>query len=191
MNYTVYQTTNNINSKIYIGMHTTDDLNDEYLGSGLHLSRAIKKSGIENFTKKILFVYDSEEQMVAKEVELVNEDFVARSDTYNLRVGGKGGAAGKNNTFYGKTHSAEIKAQISEIKKELFKKKENHPRTGAVITDEHKALLSEVHKGKTVSQETRQKMSKGKMNNKNGCGNKGKPWSAARRTAYEVKKEII
>lgn len=32
MHYTVYQTTNLINSKIYVGVHATEDLNDSYLG---------------------------------------------------------------------------------------------------------------------------------------------------------------
>lgn len=42
----IYQTTNLINGKIYIGQHecSTDEF-DGYFGSGMYLQRAIKKEG--------------------------------------------------------------------------------------------------------------------------------------------------
>lgn len=100
-------------------------------------------------------------------------------------------ATGKNNNFYNQTHSPEVRAQLSIIKKQLYKNKQNHPRYGATITDEHKAILSKTHSGKPLTIEARDKMSISRIGNKNGCGNKGKPWSAARRAAYERNKEII
>jgi hypothetical protein len=72
-------------------MHQTTDLNDGYLGSGVILRKAIKKYGLAAFSKEILFVFDNEEDMRAKEVELVSETMVVNSDTYNLTKGGKGG----------------------------------------------------------------------------------------------------
>ena len=89
--YTVYKITNKINGKIYIGLHKTDDLNDGYMGSGKSLRIHQKKFGLENFEKEILFVFNNPEEMIAKEEELVNEEFVARTDTYNRMKGGVGG----------------------------------------------------------------------------------------------------
>lgn len=48
----IYKTTNHINGKVYIGQNLTSDEN--YIGSGTLLWRAIKKYGIENFTKEVI-----------------------------------------------------------------------------------------------------------------------------------------
>jgi hypothetical protein len=82
---------NNVDGKVYVGKHQTLDLNDDYLGSGKHLRNAIKKYGIENFSKEILFIFDNEDEMNAKESELVTEEFCSLDTNSNLCSGGKGG----------------------------------------------------------------------------------------------------
>lgn len=91
MYFTIYKITNLINNKIYIGKHQTMDLNDDYMGSGKLIQRAISKYGIENFKKDVLFVFDSEDEMNKKESELVSENFCELETNYNLCPGGKGG----------------------------------------------------------------------------------------------------
>jgi len=88
--YLVYQITNLINQKIYIGIHSTENVDDGYMGSGSYLKVAIKKHGIENFVKEILFDFDNAEEMILKESELVDRKFIARKDVYNIKLGGEG-----------------------------------------------------------------------------------------------------
>lgn len=106
MYYTIYKITNNINGKIYIGAHQTEDLDDGYMGSGYLIRYAIKKYGINSFSKEVLFLVDSKQEMFDKEREIVNEDFVSNKTTYNLKLGGEGGAHTKyDDPEYRKNHS--------------------------------------------------------------------------------------
>ncbi|MCD6434824.1 MAG: hypothetical protein J7L15_00305 [Clostridiales bacterium] len=91
MKYTIYQTTNNINNKYYIGAHRTDDIHDEYLGSGVHLNYSIKKHNKENFSKLIIGQFKSEEIMYWIERMIVDQEMVDDLCTYNKKIGGLGG----------------------------------------------------------------------------------------------------
>lgn len=97
MKYVIYQITNTINNKIYIGKHKTKDINDGYMGSGKHLKHAQSKYGLENFKKEILHICLDEHDMNIKEAELVTPEFCLREDTYNICPGGQGGWGYINN----------------------------------------------------------------------------------------------
>ncbi len=88
--FIVYQITNKLNEMIYIGCHITNNINDNYMGSGTNIKKAIKEFGKENFTKEILYVFDNEQEMLDKENELVNRQFIADNKTYNIIIGGGG-----------------------------------------------------------------------------------------------------
>jgi len=91
----VYKTTNLINGKYYVGMHSTNKLDDNYLGSGKYLWRSIKKYGKENFKKEILEFCLTREELVEKEKKLVNEDLLKEDLCMNLKPGGSGGFSSK------------------------------------------------------------------------------------------------
>lgn len=83
----VYEITNTVNGKIYIGMHSTYNLDDGYMGSGKMLKYAIKKYGIECFKKRILQHFDSRIDAAKYEASLITEDLIASKNTYNLAMG--------------------------------------------------------------------------------------------------------
>jgi len=153
----IYKITNLVNGKEYIGKRSILEENiytDSYLGSGKHLKNSIKKYGRENFTKEILFIFDTAEEAYDKERELVDFEYVSRTDTLNLVIGGNGGWSGKDHPYYGKTHTTEARRKMSEAKSG-----EKNPYYGRKLSDEHIQKMSEAHKGKTHSEETRRKMS--------------------------------
>lgn len=89
MKYIVYQTTNKINGKIYIGVHKTKnpEIFDNYIGNGINIGwsldnpktlyqKALKKYGYNAFIRTVLFVYDTAQEAYQKEAELVTFDFV-------------------------------------------------------------------------------------------------------------------
>lgn len=84
----LYQITNIANGKIYVGIHSTTNLNDGYSGSGKVIIRAIEKSGEENFIKEIKCFYKNREELAKAENEIVNEEFIKDENTYNLVIGG-------------------------------------------------------------------------------------------------------
>lgn len=124
MKYMVYRTTNNINGKIYIGFHKFVSFDDGYLGSGKLMRRAIEKYGSENFTREVLYVFDTPEEALAKEAELVNENFIKRVDVYNLALGGNPPIlVGERNGFFGKKHSQETIDRIQESRRKTIEER--------------------------------------------------------------------
>lgn len=99
--YGIYKTTNKVNGMMYIGQHITDDIDDGYLGSGTYLQNAINKYGKEAFEKEWLEFAENAEELNYLERMYVNEEWLARPDTYNLILGGTGGWDYINKTMPG------------------------------------------------------------------------------------------
>lgn len=117
MFYYLYKIENTVNNKIYVGVHQTRNLDDGYMGSGTIIKQAYEKYGKEMFTKTIIEYFDTRDDMIAREKEIVNEEFLLRDDTYNIRRGGTGGfdyinKNGLNINRY--TRSDELKKNLSE-----------------------------------------------------------------------------
>jgi group I intron endonuclease len=90
MFHTVYKTINKVNNFEYIGVHSTENINDDYLGSGKYLKRAIKKYGKHNFKKEILYICDTKEECYKIERDLVTETYILNENVYNIKPGGYG-----------------------------------------------------------------------------------------------------
>ena len=134
----IYKITNQINGKIYIGKHSTDNLDDGYMGSGILICKAEKKYGLENFTKEYLAFCDTEEKLNWFEKFYIKK-CKAKEVGYNLTDGGDG--------HLGFIMTEETKQKLSEAKK------------GKTFSKEHKQKLSEAKKGKTLSEDHKQKIS--------------------------------
>jgi hypothetical protein len=87
----IYKTTCKVTGKFYIGMHSTDNLDDGYLGSGKMLGYSRRKHGDENHSKEILEVLPSREALKLREKEMVNEKLLSDPLCMNLKIGGEGG----------------------------------------------------------------------------------------------------
>lgn len=150
-----YITTNLINGKQYIGVHATNNINDNYLGSGVLLLKAFKKYGKENFKREILCFCDDNHIGHNNEGIFIRKHNTLNPSGYNLSPkGGVGGAEsvsdetknkirkariGKSSGMLGKKHSEKSKQQISKSnigKKHTEKIKKQIVRSSSKLWDE-------------------------------------------------------
>ena len=87
----IYKITRVDNGKYYIGMHSTDNLEDGYFGSGKLITASVKKHGKEKHIKEILEYCESREVLKEREKELVTHELLEDEECMNLRLGGEGG----------------------------------------------------------------------------------------------------
>ena len=152
--YCIYQITNKINGKRYIGQHKYEDESNpmgKYKGSGLNLHRAYKKYGIENFETEILYKRVRDKSTIdAMEIWAIEK----YKPEYNIAKGGTGGdiyhcvspdiqykmAHSNQRRFSGHKHSEESKIKTSNKLK------------GRKFSEETLKRMSKANKGKNNSQ---------------------------------------
>lgn len=177
MYYYLYKITNLVNNKIYVGVHQTKNLDDDYMGSGKIIRKAIEKYGVDNFRKEIMEFFSDYESMMSREREIINEEFLSRDDVYNLKIGGTGGFEyiTKNRLnltrevlskrtesirlnhklnprkVVGVPHTGETKMHLSAVRKQFFANGGEHPRgmLGKSHKEETKRHVSLVLKEKS------------------------------------------
>jgi group I intron endonuclease len=161
----IYLSTNLINGKKYIGQ-TSKRFNEQYFGSGKAISKAIKKYGVRNFSREILFVVFNEIDMMPFEQQFIEQfDAINNQRFYNISPG-----CNRTSGFKGRKHTEETKAKMRL-----------------------NGLTNHSHKGKKMSKEVCERMSKAKKGISNhsiaqlekvrltGLKNKGRKWSAEQR----------
>lgn len=183
----IYETTNLIDGKKYIGKHKSKEFDKNYYGSGTSLKKALEKYGKENFSIKIIEeISDDKDYKYLSErerswIEVTNA--VKNDKYYNNSYGGENeGWSGVNKAFKetnnyptkfkGKHHSIETKIKLSNALK---------GRTSA-------------NKGKHLSKETKIKLSnslKGRVTWNKGltkdCDNRIKSMSSKNKGKHHSK----
>lgn len=135
--HTVYKTTCLKTNKFYIGVHSTINPNDSYLGSGKDLKTSVEKYGVDNHKKEIIMICETSKKAYEME-KLYVESNIGDPLCLNKMAGGYGGwdhtwndpkrkknaatALKDNNGFKNKTHSPSARKKIGKAK-ELDKSK--------------------------------------------------------------------
>jgi hypothetical protein len=154
MYHLVYLTRNLINNKIYVGKHSTWKEDDGYLGSGIALIDAINKYGKENFKRIILHYCYDKQQAYELEAQIVDISFVARRNTYNLTIGGKGVKLQSEKTKRNVSESNKIRIVSNETRKKM-----SDSHKGKIRSEEYRRNISKSLTGQTRSEERRNKIS--------------------------------
>lgn len=144
----IYKTVCMITKMYYVGMHSTDNLEDGYKGSGKRLRYSIKKYGVENHIVEILEFLPNRSSLKAREAEIINENFLQDKLCMNIVLGGGGGF-----------EAAKIK--LAQIRNNLEWRKNYSEKMSKSMKLAHKEgrKNGNTFSGKFHSEETKQKMS--------------------------------
>ncbi len=164
----VYEIKNIIDDKIYVGKHSTENIDDGYMGSGKLLNRAIRKYGIENFRKTIIKHFKTAEEAFEFEKQLVNEEFIKDARTYNLAMGGKGGNIHPVNGNARKIMSFAIKEAWKNVD---FRKRVSQCSTKTVERLRKEGKWKAGWKGGIHSEETKKRIGIANSKHQAGKGN--------------------
>jgi len=170
----IYKTTCEVTGKYYFGMHSTDNLDDRYKGSGKRLWYSMNKHGEENHICEKLEFFETREKLREREIEIVNSDLLKDLMCMNLQLGGGGGFSGEEHIK--KCHEGASK-WMSKNWENLEYRKAHNEKHGKLLKERHKKGLVKYDNftGKTHSEETKQKMKlsqqgkqKGELNSQYG-----------------------
>jgi hypothetical protein len=180
----LYKITRN-DGRFYIGMHSTDNLEDGYFGSGKLITRSIKKYGKEIHEKEILEFHITRNALKEREKEYLTEDLRNNILCMNIAPGGGGGfindkhqlkcaSAGGKKSWFKSLHLMQTP--------ECFKKR-------AKSLKENGNLFTLGMLGKTHTPEVKDKISKAQT----GEGNSqfGTCWICNEHGAMKIKKESL
>lgn len=147
----IYKTTNLLTSRYYIGMHSTDNLDDGYMGSGKRLKRSLSKYGKENHKVEILQFFDNRKNLIEGERIMITDSILKDVLCINIREGGNG-------TSIGLERSEEVKNKMSEKRSKPYKEQVGEDMAIIWANNISKSLIS-YHKENNLSEDTIKKMS--------------------------------
>jgi hypothetical protein len=159
----IYKTTCNVTGRWYIGMHSTLNIDDGYIGSGKILRYSIRKYGVEQHTKEILEYYPTREALVLREIEIVNKELISDGLCMNLKEGGEGGFISKEQQRHrSKCANKKLNEKLTNdpvFREEWLTKMKVALKNSYDIGKKDKNWGVNGFKGKRHSDETKQKMS--------------------------------
>lgn len=161
MYYLLYEITNLVNGKNYIGQHITKNVDDGYMGSGHAITAAIKKYGKENFQKEILLYAKNEVALNFFERALVTPEFIELDTNYNLREGGSKGRPSKESIAKQAAALKGRKRKPEHVAKTQATKRSWSPERKAAFSAKRSAIM----KGKKHSPETIAKIQEARRKN--------------------------
>lgn len=172
----IYKTTCIITNRFYIGMHSTDNLEDGYIGSGKRLWYSINKYGKENHICKILEFLPDRSSLKTREKQIVNEELLNEKLCMNLRIGGEGGIINQE-------HHEKMKIGSSIFTKNgwkngLFKKNQEISKNRLKSLHKSGKIKYDTFKDKNHTYETKIKIGKANSFKQRGENNSqyGKCW---------------
>ena len=214
--YYVYKTINKHNSKYYIGVHRTNNVNDGYMGCGHYrgrklresldtgLYRAFRKYGDDAFTTEVLYIFENEIDAYNKEKELID---IKDKSCYNDKPGGIGGFHPDTNKGRVFTESerkkmseaAKIRSKQFPLQTETLKEynKWREGKTYAEIYGEEKGKEVSLKRsksltGRKLSDEHKRKMSENRKGKDCGkCKGRVGVWNTSTKKGMRISRDIL
>ena len=147
--------------KYYFGIHSTDDLEDGYFGSGTYLWKSLNKHGKEKHFKEILEFFETRRASKDKEKQILTAEMRADIKCMNIAPGGGGG-------FIDEAHQLKASRAAGKKLNLAFCKgsdlaKERNAKTAAtikykIVSGELKSWSADNFRGKKHTEEAKAKM---------------------------------
>ena len=152
-------------------MHSTSNIEDGYLGSGLVLRRSIRKYGEKNFKREILEFCENREMLSKREEQIVTQRLINNRLCMNLALGGETNNGIKSTEHAKKFHARGGRAVRKILSARHAYKMKNDPEYRMKVcnklkgqqnflnkkhTEETKELMRSSHKGKGIKESNSQ-----------------------------------
>lgn len=179
----IYKTTCTITNKFYIGMHSTDNLKDGYIGSGKRLWYSINKYGKDNHVCEILEFLTDRKSLKEREKEIVNTELINEDLCMNIQLGGGGGISSHDH-YLNFTTAGKNNLKKSIESGDALRNRINRWNTDESFRNEYSRKLKDNAKnnknwlGKKHSEETKRKIGETNSTKQKGSNNSqyGKCW---------------
>jgi hypothetical protein len=151
--HVIYKTTCLVTGKWYVGMHSTNDLNDGYIGSGKRLWYSIKKYGKSQHRCEILEHHPDRTTLALREEEILTPELKADPLCLNIAKGGLGHHPGWYTTAEGTRIklSEAMKAHHASAAGEATKQRLREFHTGRIRPPEVGAKISVIKKAQLAA----------------------------------------